>query len=221
MRCGVPILCLLAACGAGDSFDADSAGSVDATTSHTEDVDTAGGPTSPPDEGAADWYALDAQLEVVAGEIVLGGATALRATLHDALLSEVCTHDVPIESVRAVPPLDGEPADLGWWELTLLDGTPDATPCAEFSARELRLGVGPYDPRLDPALAAQQAPGEPDPYGDALYGLYVQEYDDGPLWVLGVVTMPGLRPADLVSEPPLPDGTYEAHSLLLLAFPNP
>jgi hypothetical protein len=214
-------LILVAGCAsAGRSGGSDAVGTFTDATSDTDagPIDSGYGTSTPPPPADADWYAIDAHLSLLAGEIVLGPPTSLQVTLLDAALELVCVHDIEIEAATLATPPPGEPDEVGWWELALLDGVPDRADCPAFGARALRLGVGPYDPRLDPALADQQTPGDPTPYDDALYGLYLQEADGGPLYVVGVVTMPGLLQRDLVSTPPLADGTYEAHSLLLLSF---
>jgi hypothetical protein len=212
-------LALVGCSSAGFDSNDGTVASGDAPSTTGGSPSDSGSPTpTAPSAADADWYGIDAHLDLVGGELVLGRPTWFRVTLLDASLAVVCHHEVEISAATSEAPLAEGPAELGWWALELLDGVPDGEDCPAWAARELRLGVGPYDPRLDPALAAQQTTGQP-PYGDdALYGLYVQEFEGGPLYVVGVVTIPGLVEGDLVSAPPLPDGNYEAHSLLLLSF---
>lgn len=211
----------LAACGDAMELKADEGGDAEPEdVTDATDVDSG----SPDDTGSvlpeASWYAIDAHLDLLAGDLRLEQNTWLRITLYDTEIEAVCAHEVAIGSAAAATPLAGEPAGLGWWELQLEDGVSDTELCPEWAARTLRIGVGPYDPLLDAALAARQTASDPTPFDDALYGLYVQEFDGAPLWIVGIVTMPGLEEAELVAEPPLADGTYEAHSLVLLQYPG-
>ena len=109
---------------------------------------------------------------------------------------------------------DPESNLVAWWQLTL-DQSED---CPDYVSPEtFKLGIGPYDPLLDPAAASAGIDGQ------NVYGLYLQLDEDTPLLVFGVSgtsdNFSGLVAPS--AEAPLPDGLYSLHTLYLLPLePN-
>jgi len=76
-----------------------------------------------------------------------------------------------------------------WWDI---EWPPSV--CGGIPTR-FTLGIGPYDPQLDPALAARGLSSK------GLDSAYLQVTDDGPLYVFGVVSR-----TEPVSKPPTDSG---------------
>jgi hypothetical protein len=137
----------------------------------------------------------------------------LRVDLYSPEVELVCSQVLPVLSITADTPPEGEPI-LAWWLIELGDGVPD-TDCPDWPARSWHLGLGAYDVRLDPAMAAR------DMLGYDVYGLYLQEHISEPVYVIGIAgtsEMLAGTPDLTVETPPLADGAYNAFSLLTLTL---
>jgi hypothetical protein len=121
------------------------------------------------------FFSIDGLLAVRDGNVdaAISGLTFAYAVDEDTIL---CTASYPIES--SVPPAVTDPdVDVfGWWTLTLGAGSD----CQTIEAPEtLTLGIGPYDPLLDPAADRQGY----DPA--TIYGLYMTADEPFPVVVFG------------------------------------
>jgi hypothetical protein len=157
---------------------------------------------------------VDAELAVSSGEIEPDAST-----WHVTLWGEdetvlPCAFDVDIASagVEAVLPVDAGTL-VGWWTIDLEEG-PEVAGCPSWPAGPIQVGLGPYDSRLDAASDAH------DWLGLDLYGLYMQLAPADPVMVVGVAgTAQQFAGAEgTVVGAPLPDGTYVAATLVLLAL---
>ncbi|MEZ4241900.1 MAG: hypothetical protein R3F59_38275 [Myxococcota bacterium] len=207
-------------------------GNASATSSRADTGSSTSATSTQVDSGASStagavpaYYAVAMGFDLVEGEIDPATAT-FAVTLwsdEDAPLP-LCVHDVPLLGAvaEAPPALDsletgttGAGGLGGWWALDLGDGVPDEY-CDPWPARALHVGLGPYDPRLDAALDAAGL------LGLGLYGLYLQEDGDDTVYVVGVggtaeMFAGGYGP-DPEAPPPLPDGAYQARSLVLMGL---
>jgi hypothetical protein len=103
---------------------------------------------------------------------------------------------------------------VAWWLVELGDGVSEE-PCSAWPARSWRIGLGAYDVRLDPAMAAR------DMLGYDVYGLYLQESPSEPIYVIGIAgtaEMLAGTPDLTVEAPPLADGDYNGYSLIALTL---
>lgn len=217
------IVALLAGCSEASIGNerGDSAPSEPVTISTAPDLDSGLGTATPTDSAppSAAWYGLDLSFTIagstpdVPGEWQPDTATlaiALRSTAEEL----VCTHEVPIAVVAEEEYPDTAAALVGWWRIGTEDGVPDL-PCPEWPARAWQLGLGPYDTRLDPMMAARGS------LGFDVYGLYLQEEPDGPVYVVGFAGTNEMllgEPDLTVEAEPLPDGDYRAESLVLMSL---
>lgn len=187
-------------------------------------LDTGAISTAPIPE--ATFYGVRLGFETLAGGIVEGTASVeidlwsdasppAVVCRHEAAVLGAAAEDIPVLDTLEVDAETGAGGLVGWWRLELDAGVPDA-PCPAWAARTLWVGLGPYDPRLNPALDAVGM------LGTELFGLYLQEDADGPVYVVGVggtteMFVGGYGP-DPEAPPPLPDGLYTAESLLLMSL---
>jgi len=203
----IPVVFLLAslagACSSAGLGDAASAGS-DAATPTATDTGTWVTPPGPEVSG----YALS-------GRLLLDTAKGDQADLELATYgddgAELCREPLLAELLVAKPPAD-EPI-LAWWEVSLDTRT---SLCGVDSDLFLHLGIGAWDERLDAALAQQGLDGA------TAFGVYLQQDDTGPVWVIGVAgTAPQLA-GDEVADAlvPLADGTYDLASLVQAPWPS-
>ena len=164
--------------------------------------------TTPP----AAWYVLDAAFTVVSGTLD-PASTTVSAELRDAEGALLCTHLVPVLAAVAAPRPPGERDLLGFWELSLGPGVPD-TACEPFEPGTRWIGVSPYDPALDPAVAAAGLT-EATAYAGVL-----REGPTDPVWLVGLAgtedQLAGY--AAPVTGRPLPDGAYRLLGLILLSL---
>jgi hypothetical protein len=179
------------------------AGSED-VTSAPEATDTAL-PITP------DYWTLDGSVELVEG-MADPIETQLSISLWLDAPEPFCTFDLP------APLLDAEPdeeaaAFFTWWEVAVLD---ESENCYWPGVDRVSFGIGPMDPLLDPALAAEGLPGE------TLYALYLTPGKDEPVFVYGVAGTPDQYASkddfEVIEAPPLPDGSYTLQALHLLPF---
>lgn len=213
-----PIL-LLAACAEFDlAGGTDAAFDSGAPSATTTDADTGDDSlTGPVDTGPGfvdpTWLAWDLRLQVAGGALDPAGSS-VRVELLDAALAPVCVQDLPILGASAPPSPEIGATVLGWWTLALDTGVPSG-PCAPWSPRSPSFGLIPWDPRLDPAMDAQGL------LGAAAYGLVVQDDPAAEVLLVGYASTGDLLAGAEapVAAPPLPDGAYEAHSLLALPAP--
>jgi len=154
-------------------------------------------------------FAFEGALTVHDTASTLDGATLAFFDDADTL---ACTYSFTADLTREEAPED-EPV-LRWWEVDLTTPTPEGDSCASIPDEGLVLyaGLGPYDVRLDPALAAA---GLDEAEG---YGLYVQ-MDDGPVWIAGLAaTKAQLAGRASPDDGSVSEGTYELTTLLLLPW---
>jgi hypothetical protein len=167
------------------------------------------------------WYAIDLAFAIDSttappGTLVLDTAV-LEVSVRARNETPLCTLQVPVIAADAAPPGELPPNLFGWWTLSLEAGDPEdeATPCPAWPARTWTLGVGAYDPRLDPQVASLGM------LGYDLYGLYLQEAADAPLYVIGIAATPAMSSGEqdlTVDAAPLPDEVYAAQSLVLMSL---
>ncbi len=161
--------------------------------------------STPTDSGAADteppaWLRVEATLAIAAGTPdPLASALALVGLDVEEL--EVCALNTPLAFAVVDP---APPGLLAWWDVSLTNDPSCPLP------NPVRLGIGSYDPVLDPAAAAAGL-------GGTLYGLYTAS-PAAELWIFGVAGTPenfdGVTAP--VTVPPLPDGSWRLESLVLL-----
>jgi hypothetical protein len=214
---------LLGACAEYSADEAPQAGSGDAASPADTSSDATETAPSSPDSGAlipeAAYYALDLRFAIRGGTEEAGGtwqadAAALSVELWSEAPEPICRHSVPIVAATEEAPPETGPALLAWWRLDLDPGLP-VDGCPDFGARTWWIGVGPYDDRLDPMLA------ERGMLAFDVYGLYLREEADGPLFIVGYAGTNEmvLGEQDLtVEEAPLPDGGYQGQSLVLMSL---
>ncbi len=197
------LLVVLAACSGSGADRKDGSNTSDATNTAPTETDAS------LDSGSSDtraiepvWWSLQGALAVEGG-IVDPALSVVEIALLDADESVVCVLSGAPLSVTDAPLPD--PGLLTWW--TLAPPVPyDA--CAAFEP--FVIGVGPYDPLLDPGASAAAI--------DAtnLNGLYTLSGDT--LWVFGVAGAPAQFESETpaLMELPLPDGELKLASLYLL-----
>lgn len=214
----VPVLALCACGGSPDAGDTNATTASDAAPPNSTSGMTDSSASPPGDTGAyipdTPYYSLSVSFAVAAGEWVPASAS-LAAELWSSEIDPVCGLAVPIlDAVPEDPPtvgVDEVPLD-GWWRLTLDAGEPDG-PCADWPARVNWIGVGPYDPRLDPAMNARGM------LGYDVFGLYLRESQSGPVFIVGIAgTEEMLTGSQDLTGYGLIDGDYQAQSLVLMRF---
>ena len=204
----------------GDRSDEDPSGA----TSTSADTGDGGSPSSTDSETypTPAWWSVELAFEVLAGEIVgkAGPVVTVDLWTDGEPPEPLCRQTAPVVSAEAqLPPAlpqfeDGDVGLASWWRLDL-DAGPGDVGCPAFEARTVWFGLGPYDARLDPAAAAAGLLGTP------LYGLYLSEAMDGPVYVVGVAGTAEMYAGGYAPDPeatPVPDGLYTAESLILLAL---
>ena len=124
-------------------------------------------------------------------------------------LESVCTERLGFV-VASMPKKNTPKWMTHWWDIQRSDAK------CEDAPQSFRLGIGPYDPQLDPALASRGMTSE------GLDGAYLQVTDDGPVYVFGVVTRTELvskapiDTADTGGAPTDPSAIYNIQGLQLL-----
>lgn len=194
------------------------------STSTIEDgAETLTTASPPADTGATfpdtTYYSVDLRFDVAGSGEGLPGVwqvdtARLAVELWSAEPAPVCAHTVPITTVTEVTPPEMEPPLIAWWQLDLEAGVPSDV-CPEWPARTWWVGVGPYDTRLDPMLAQRGM------LAFDVYGLYLQEDPAGPVYVIGFAGTNDMvlgHPDLTVDVGPLPDGGYQAQSLVLMSL---
>ncbi len=203
----IPLVFLLAssagACSSADVGD-EARASTDPETSTAFDT---GRQVTPPGPEASG-YALS-------GRLLLDATKGDRADLELATYgedgAELCREPLVAELLVAEPP-PAEPV-LAWWGVSLDTRT---SQCGVDSDLFLHLGIGAWDDRLDVPLAQQGLDGA------TAFGLYVQQDDPGPVWVLGIAGTAPQIAGDEVADAlvPLADGTYDVTSLVQAPWPS-
>lgn len=183
------------------------------------------GATGSADSGAGypttAYYALNLGFELVGGTAEANGQIqypVLSVELYsDADEPEVvCRHEVPIVGDVVEQPFPDNTAVplIVWWQLDLDVGVPDDL-CPDWPARTWWIGLGPYDRRLDPMMAERGS------LGFDVYGLYLQESLTEGVYIVGMAgtnEMISGATGLTVVDGPLPDGQYQAESLLLMSL---
>lgn len=198
------------------------------------DSDTEADP-DPGYEGPSFWR-IDGSLRIEAGQLVSDG-TVLEVVFTDAegdtwTASEDGVSTCVLQAVQVADgpadALDGEPL-LGWWQIdtvdqsdeTLLCPWPLPTPETAFDTEHtpLVLGLGPFDSRLSPALQSAGFERGLDLY--SLYMLHPAPQGDA-IYVFGVAGTEAQYAGEetTVDAVPLPDGTYDLTTLVLLPVPE-
>lgn len=173
----------------------------------TPDSDDTGAPpedtdTGPPSSDTPTWWALDGSI-ALQGQQAAAPEALFVVELRGRDLSTLCSTE---RVAAALTPVDPQIGPLyAAWQVTLADGVG----CEPPVPQQFLLGVGPYDPQLDPAAAQH------DLDGSTLYGLYVQP-EGRPLYVFGVAGTAEHFAGDALATAPLPDGTYTLDGLHLL-----
>ncbi|MFT4623526.1 MAG: hypothetical protein ACI8PZ_002182, partial [Myxococcota bacterium] len=201
------VVCALAvgtACGADKSSRADTGsanaspgGGAGGTTSTDSSTGIGTGET-------AAWFAIEGTLELASGELTDDNDATLNVRFFEqdapSLDLPLCEAVYTITGVAAPAP-DPDVDMFGWWNISLADPT-DCT--AQPLQTTLALGIGAYDPLLDPAVGRLGI----DPA--TLNGLYAQLTPGGPLYVFGLAgtTEQYEGSTDAVSESPPADGQY-------------
>jgi hypothetical protein len=207
------LVVVAAGCGSSEMALDRSGGSEPAPSQTTTNSGAADSGSSTVDETqAAAWYAIDLSFVLQDDGSWTDGQTALSVSLFGADEQPLCAFAVPVVAVGQVPPPLGDTSVYGWWQVDLGDG-PVAGGCPNLSweARRWWIGIGAYDVRLDPALEAVGLT------GDGLYGLYLQEATTAPIYVLGyALHAEQLDTGAAAGGAPLPPGTYEASTLVLM-----
>jgi hypothetical protein len=205
MRAWWPGLWFLVACGGGGKGGDSGYSYTIADAAPDSDADTTAS-TGPEDSGVEDvvapvWLSIGGFIQITYGEPDLA-TSAIELSGLDLDTTLLCTVESPPASFTPASPVP--PGLVTWWDV----GVPVDPGCGLPAV--VRLGLGPYDPLLDPAADAAGVAGTP-------YGLYtLSDADD--LWVFGVAgtsaNFDGVEAP--VAAPPLPDGFYRVQSLVLL-----
>ena len=200
---------LLAGCGGSSegtradngphNTDEDVSGMLDTSTPFTED----GHPTH---------YAIDGTVQTLTNEVDLVGSTLSLAFSNadgpPEIENPLCVAEHAVTDALSVP-MDPEIDLYGWWQITM----DESADCTEFGGpSSFALGIGAYDPLLDPAAASAGI------VGNSVYGMYVQVHPDSPILVLGVAGTADNLAGQVapITAGPLPDGSYTLQSLYLL-----
>ena len=199
-------------CSAESNLDASFADTARGNSSN--DTDSSLTDTSVITTVDASHYAISGVLDVVAGDLVLP-TTLLNFAYSNPDLElqadPLCAADHALDA--AAQEVGDFDVDLfGWWQVT----TPSSIDCAaaQYPAPlSFKIGIGPYDPLLDPAAFTAGIDGA------SVYGLYLQlDEPERPLLVFGLAGTPenyaGIEVP--VGAAPLPDGVYSLQTLHLL-----
>ena len=225
MRVPVPYVCIgllagsMVPLGIGCSADGYEDPPMDADYSYTEYALDDGSDA----ETSAD-TAIDSTTSITPNYWTLAGTVTLVEGVVDPLGTQLfvslwldeaepfCTFDLP-PSLFDAKTDDATSALFTWWEIELLD---ESTECYWPGPSQTQFGIGPMDPLLNPALAAEGLTSE------TLYALYLRTGKTEPLYVYGAAGTPDQYSTklgvDVVEEPPLPDGSYTLRALHLLPF---
>jgi hypothetical protein len=162
------------------------------------------------------WFALDGSLQLTDGEVD-PELSALSVRFFEdsppSLDLPLCASALAGLSTTSAPSPDPDVELATWWTLQA-EGALDC-PGQAFPS-EVAVGIGPYDPLLDPA--ASRAGLETG----TLNGLYAQVSPGSPLYIFGVIgTLEQFGGTLDASTAPLPDGSYELLTLHLLPMPTP
>ncbi len=216
----IGITLALTACGgaemSNDRVLAPADGADNTVSSPNDSTPDDGGPPSS-DTGTdiePAWWSLTGELVVTSGLIQAGAGTWSVSLWGEEETALPCAFDVEIASASVEEAPSVEAGTLvSWWALEL-DEVPEEGACPAWPAAELNVGLGPYDGRLDAASDAHEW------LGLDLYGLYLQLDPDDPVLVAGVAGTEAQFHGEegTVVGPPLPDGTYVAATLILLAL---
>lgn len=218
------VLCIAAGCAADNAmFDSFQDAPTDTTSPVTDgttetEVDSGSSDTAPEVPDAA-YYSLALEFTLGDGTVDAAGLWQLETArlsigLWSAERALLCTHEVPVLAVTAAPPPEISAPLVGWWRIETDAGVPD-TLCPAWPAQAWQIGIGAYDPRLDPMLA------ERGMLAFDVYGLYLQEAPEGPVYVIGFAATDEMLLGTLdltVDVPPLADDGYQAESLILMSL---
>ncbi len=177
--------------------------------------------TDPDDSGesAPTWWALSGQLDIIDGQVSKAGSELVLSIVGDDLIEDPALCESAPEILSAMPAVADDDLEIwGWWTVTFADeGFPDCAPQSFVSTHQtLTVGIGQLDPLLNPALDADGL--DYTVAAQTVYGLYVQEHADGPVFIFGISgTQQNFSgDAGTVTAGPLPDGQYTLKTLHLL-----
>lgn len=165
-----------------------------------------------------EYYAVDLDFDLAYGA---WESASLEIGLYTEELTSACVLDVPVLSATPVALPEEEPGIFAWWQVELGEGLASG-PCPAWLPRSWGIGLGLYDSRLDPSMAAKGM------LGYDVYGLYLQEIPTetsgaSPIYIIGIGGTEEMLSGNLdltVDLPPLPDARYRASSLLLMDLPQ-
>ncbi|HHO53418.1 MAG TPA: hypothetical protein ENK18_21745 [Deltaproteobacteria bacterium] len=217
MRLPLSLLLALSACA---EADLDAMGGAEPTGAPFSPLDAGtytNTPSPPATYAPITFWSLHGQATVI-GEALDPAALSLEIRLWTEDLTSPCSLPLPIDTKDLIElaPFPETSANLiGWWSIDHGESTSADPGCAGWPAGTLELGVGSYDPRLDPAMEARN-------WLDVdVYGLYLRTAPASPVYLVGVVGTLALFEGDepTVSAAPLPDETYDLETLVVLDLP--
>lgn len=202
-----------------DSAGSDAAPSTPAPIDEPDgDSDTAAGSDSGTLPEAA-YYGIDLRFQISGSNENIAGSwqdesTVLSIDQWTAARELLCTQTVPVLAVTEAAYPDIRPDLFGWWRIETAEAVVDPA-CPSWTAQDWHLGIGPYDPRLDPMLAQRGM------LAFDVYALYLQEEPDGLVFVIGYAGTDAMIQGQTgltVDSSPLPDGSYLAESVVLMSL---
>ena len=208
---------LLAACSADSALLEADSGS--ATSDYTV------GDQPPPVKGSTQTDGLDTEppsfwsvggvLDVSKGTVQIDTSVVEIGLWTDGA-ELVCTLEVPLVAATPSDP-KSELALLQWNVIDHDAGAPakSSYDCPGWPAGSLEVGIGLYDTALDPAMDASGM------LGADVYGLYVRPTTEDPIYLIGIASTAEIEAGTdtTVADGPLPDGSYDVETLVLLSVP--
>ncbi|NCG18170.1 MAG: hypothetical protein GWP91_04050 [Rhodobacterales bacterium] len=209
------VICTLIGCSSeasrGQSDKNESAASTKDTANFTEsgtDVATS---------GQAAFFSVDGTLSILNGDVEAANSL-INIGLWNANAEQLCasttSSDTSVSNVLGGTTLPTEDPALPLWSLWSLSLQLDL---CDTAPRTFDLGIGVYDPLLNPAVDSMGLSGE------NVYGLYLSMPNDDETYVFGLAgtsdQFSGAVPP--ATEGPLPDGVYLLDGIYLIPVPNP
>ncbi len=211
MRRLLVLLPLVTACGYGGAKGGDTSAFAGGSTG----TGASGGVVDSNDTESgierATWFSLGGTLDLGDGGDRADGAELSVHFFPEDVTSldlALCSSSVVEPELVVAPSPDPDVEMAVWWEFP----APSLPDCPSAAWPEgLAMGIGPYDPLLDPAAARLGLD------TSALNGLYAQVGVGGPLYIFGLVgTASQFDASGEAVVAPLPDGLYELLTLHLL-----
>ena len=214
LPCALVIGTLIGCANATKSDHANELGSAPLTTDTATITETA---TDAATSGQAAFFSVDGTLSVLNGDVEAANSL-IKIGLWNANAEQLCasttSSDTSVSNVLGGTTLPTDDPALPLWSLWSLSLQLDL---CDTAPRTFDLGIGVYDPLLNPAVDSMGLSGE------NVYGLYLSMPNDDDTYVFGLAgtsdQFSGAVPP--ATEGPLPDGVYLLDGIHLIPVPNP